>query len=146
MGEVQHSKYSVILLRGFWMERGEHHSFLFQECPCVCVGGWFLVSTIQEAKLYFSRSAISVTPCLFFSIKILFVYRQRGREREREREKHQCVVASYALPTGDLACNPGVGPDQESHQRPSGLQAHVQSTELHQPRLPRVSEPQVPSF
>ena len=31
-------------------------------------------------------------------------------------EKHQCVVASYMPPTGDLACNPGMCPDWESNQ------------------------------
>ena len=31
-------------------------------------------------------------------------------ERERKGEKQQCVVASHAPPTGDLACNPGVCP------------------------------------
>ena len=33
---------------------------------------------------------------------------ERGKEGEREEEKHQCVVASHAPPTGDLACNPGM--------------------------------------
>ena len=31
-------------------------------------------------------------------------------EGETEGEKHQCVAASHAPPTGDLACNPGVCP------------------------------------
>ena len=35
----------------------------------------------------------------------LFIFRQRGRKRER---KYQCMVASCAPPTGDLAHNPGV--------------------------------------
>ena len=33
----------------------------------------------------------------------LFIFRQKGRQGERKGEKHQCVVASHALPTGDLA-------------------------------------------
>ena len=37
-------------------------------------------------------------------------------EREREGEKQQCVVASLATPTGDLAGNPGMCPDWESNQ------------------------------
>ena len=37
-------------------------------------------------------------------------------EAEREGEKHQCVVASWVLPTGDLAHNPGMCPDWESNQ------------------------------
>ena len=37
-------------------------------------------------------------------LKILFIYFWRGeREGEREGEKHQCVLASYMLPTGYLA-------------------------------------------
>ena len=54
-------------------------------------------------------------------------------EGEREGEKHQCVVASHAPPTGDLARSPGKGPDWESTQRPCGLPAGAQSTEPHQP-------------
>ena len=42
---------------------------------------------------------------------ILFIFKDRGRKGEREGEKHQCVVASHALPTGDLA--PGMCPDWE---------------------------------
>ena len=56
-----------------------------------------------------------------------------GREGEREREKHQCVVASHVLPTGDLAHNPGMCPDWESNQLPCGSQSGTQSTEPHQP-------------
>ena len=54
---------------------------------------------------------------------------------EGKGEKHQCVVASHAPPTGDLACNPGMCPDWESNQRPFGSQTGVQSTEPHQPGL-----------
>ena len=53
----------------------------------------------------------------------------------RKKGKHQCVVASCAPLTGDLACNPGMCPDWESNQQPFGLQAGTQSTELHQPGL-----------
>ena len=43
-----------------------------------------------------------------------------GREKERQknsngREKHQ-LVASHTPPTGDLAHNPGMCPDQEPNQ------------------------------
>ena len=48
-----------------------------------------------------------VVSFLFFK-KILFMFRERGKEEEREAKKHQCVVASCAPPTGDLACNPGI--------------------------------------
>ena len=42
------------------------------------------------------------------------------------------MVASHALPTGDLACNPGLCPDWESNPQPFGSQAGAQSTEPHQ--------------
>ena len=56
---------------------------------------------------------------LFFNIlwykniflKILFISREKRKEGEREGEKHQCVVASCAPPSGDLARNPGMCPD-----------------------------------
>ena len=51
----------------------------------------------------------------------------------REGEKHQCVVASHAPPTGDMAHNPGMCPDWELNWRPSGSQASAQCTEPHQP-------------
>ena len=63
--------------------------------------------------------------------KMLFIY--LFRERGKEGEKHQCVVASRAPPTGDLACHPGMCPGWESNQRPFGSQAGTQFTEPHQP-------------
>ena len=48
---------------------------------------------------------------MFFLRFYLFIVRGRGREEEREGEKHQCVVASRAPPTGNLARNPGMCPD-----------------------------------
>ena len=48
----------------------------------------------------------------------LFIFRERGREEE----KYQCVVASHVAPTGDLARNPDMCPDQELNQGPLGLQ------------------------
>ena len=54
---------------------------------------------------------------------------------EEEREKHQCMAASHGTPTGDLAHNPGMCPDQESNRQPFGSPAGAQSTEPHQPRL-----------
>ena len=50
-----------------------------------------------------------------------------------EGKKHQCVVASHAPPTGDLAHNPGMCPDWESNRQPFGSQASTESTEAHQP-------------
>ena len=48
---------------------------------------------------------------------ILFIFRERGREEERERNIHQSG-ASCTPPTGDLAQNPGMCPDQESTDDP----------------------------
>ena len=39
---------------------------------------------------------------------------------------------------GDLACNPGMCPDQESNRHPFGLQNDEQSTEPHQAELKSV--------
>ena len=71
----------------------------------------------------------------------IYLFLERGRGGEREGEKQQCgnMVASHTLPTGDLACNPGMCPDWESNKRPFGLQADTQSTEPHQPGQKRNS-------
>ena len=70
--------------------------------------------------------------CFFFRF-YLFIPRERENEGGRKGEKHQCVVASHAPSTCDLAHNPGMCPDRESNWRPSGSQASAQSTEPHQP-------------
>ena len=51
----------------------------------------------------------------FFFKGFIYSFLEREREGEREGEKHQCVVASHASPTGDLACNPGMCPDWDSN-------------------------------
>ena len=48
-----------------------------------------------------------------FSLRFLCIFRERRKKGEREGEKHQCVVASYVPPTGDLAYNLGMCPDWE---------------------------------
>ena len=68
-----------------------------------------------------------------FSFFIYILERGEGRKGEREEEKHQCVVASCAPPTGDLAHNPGMCPDWESNWRPFSSHASAQSTELQHP-------------
>ena len=66
---------------------------------------------------------------LYFFLRFyLFIFRERGGEGEREGEKHQCVVASCAPPTGDLAGNPGMCPDWELYQRLFGSLARAQYT------------------
>ena len=73
----------------------------------------------QRVGLYLQEAKHSYRE-LFFKIFYLFIFRERGREGERKGEKHQCVVASHAPPTGDLACNPGRSPDWELNRRPLG--------------------------
>ena len=53
----------------------------------------------------------------------------------REGKKYQCVVASHAPPTGDLACNTGVCPDWELNWQSLGSQAGAQSMKPHKPGL-----------
>ena len=55
------------------------------------------------------------------------------------------TVASHTPPTGDLARNPGMCPDQEWNQRPFGSQAGTQSTESHQPGLKSLKENNITS-
>ena len=51
---------------------------------------------------------------LFFKRFYLFIFREG--KGGRKRGKYQFVVASCAPPTGDLAHNPGMCPDQELNQ------------------------------
>ena len=61
-----------------------------------------------QLKLYDFQNIFLI---ILFLKKILYIYfLEREREGEREGEKHQCVVASHILLTGDLACNPGMCP------------------------------------
>ena len=68
-----------------------------------------------------------------------YLLSEREEEREKERERNSNgreiheSVASCMLPTGDLACNPGMCPNWELNQQPLGSQASTQSTEPHQP-------------
>ena len=72
---------------------------------------------------------------LFLNKDFIYLFLDREDGWEKEGEKHQCVVASHAPRTGDLAHNPGMCPDWESNQRPTSLQAGTQSTEPQQPGL-----------
>ena len=103
-------------------------------------------SWISNGVLFLSHSDSSVGKCphltlwkaesfqrtIFFKD---FIYLFLESREGREGEKHQCVAASWAPPTGDLACNSGTCPDRESNQWPLGSQAGAQSTEPHQSGL-----------
>ena len=69
----------------------------------------------------------------FLICYFIYIFGERGRKEEGEGEKCQCVVASRALSTGDLACNPGVCPDWELNWQPFGSQAATQSSQPYQP-------------
>ena len=73
-------------------------------CPCFVL---FYIFKIQGRNIYIFKDFI-----------YLFSERGEGRERETKSEEHQCVVASCAPSTGDLACNPGMCPDWESNWYP----------------------------
>ena len=62
---------------------------------------------------------LSQTLILF---KDFFLFLERVRKGEREGEKHQCMVASQAPPTGDLAYNPSMSP---TRNRTSDHLAHI---------------------
>ena len=74
-----------------------------------------------------------IIPRSLKNIFFIYLFLERGREGETEGENHQCVVASSAPPTGDLAGNPDMCPDWESNQQCFGSQVSTQSTESHQP-------------
>ena len=65
---------------------------------------------MQKIRYPFQRSPHSYSSS-FKDFNYLLL--ERGKEGERKGEKHQCVVASHASPTGDLACNPGMCPNWE---------------------------------
>ena len=83
---------------------------------------------LDTVRAVFLRQTMPYQTGFFFFLRFYYLF----LEREREGEKHQREVAPCAPPTVDLACNPGMCPDWESNQQPSGLQAGAQFTEPHQ--------------
>ena len=70
-----------------------------------------------------------------YFLKKDFIYFQRNGEGGRKRGREMSIgCLSHAPNWGDLARNPGMCPDQESNQGPSGLQARTQCTEPRQTR------------
>ena len=80
----------------------------------------FYVWLIASHQSHLLKTQIRSPYFFFFSFIYLFIFRQRRREGEREGEKHQCVVASHMVPSGDLAHNPVMYPEWELNRRPFG--------------------------
>ena len=76
---------------------------------------------LDKCRTTYIYYLIRTVKLLFFKRFYLSIFREKGREGEKEGEKRQCVVASCAPPTGDLACNPGMCTDWESNQQCFGL-------------------------
>ena len=104
------NSYTTIAFRNKWL----HQDTYFSELKIYVTPFWTL-----NVKLIF---VLVLGLALFFKIHnrffkrfYLFIFRERGRE-ERKGKKHQCVVASHAPQTGDLARNPGMCPHWELNQ------------------------------
>ena len=86
-----------------------------------------------------SKTIFCVFDTSFISI-YLFIF-ERGKWKEKERERNIDVrgkhwsVASGLPPTGDLACNLGMCPDEELNWQPFVLQDDTQPTKPHQSGL-----------
>ena len=66
-----------------------------------------LYSQVEIKIFFFSKQSFG----LFFKKTLFILFLDMGGGGE----KHQCVVASCVLPTGDLARNPGMYPNWESN-------------------------------
>ena len=88
------------------------------------------VSTNSLKTIYFKYLIFSFVFFLFLNFIYLFI--REGEGGRKKGGKHQCVVASWAHPTGNLACNPGMCSDWVWNWWPFGSQPGTQSTELHQ--------------
>ena len=95
---------------------------------------YIFVTPLREDAFY-SWGNITQKLLVWVCFKKYFIYwfSERGEGKEKEWEKHQCVVASHVLSTGDLSYNPGMFPDWESNWWPFGSQAGTQPTEPHKP-------------
>ena len=88
---------------------------------------------INHGWFYIKHGFVCLLRLIIIFLKdCIYLFLERGREGERKGQKHQCVVASRAPPTRDLAHNPGRYPDWKSNQQPFGSQAGTQSTKPHQ--------------
>ena len=104
-----------------WPVDGPFHFSVWREGQgCLLHGaiGRVMWNATANAASYLEFSSV-FNKCLlsFFFLRFyLFTFREKGREREQEGGKHQCVVATHAPPTGDLARNPGMCPDWDSNR------------------------------
>ena len=83
--------------------------------------GYFLFFNLLLSFFRLCEEAKYISLRFHLDRKLFFLlFRERVREGEKGGEKHQCVVASYVPPTGDLASNPDMCPDRELNWRPFG--------------------------
>ena len=85
-----------------------------------------LISCDRPAMLQISLLQMLWWFYRYFLKDFLNLFFGEGKGERKRGEKHQCVVASHAPRTGDLACNPGICPDWESNWRPFDSQAGTQ--------------------
>ena len=73
----------------------------------------------HDFPLFLHNLLLTLTPNSFF-LRFMYLFLERGEGRENERERNinvrEISIASHMPPPGDLACNPGVCPDQESNR------------------------------
>ena len=70
-----------------------------------------------------------------YSFIHLLIFREGKGGRKRGRGTSMCGCLLCTPLTRDLACNPGMCPDQELNQQPFALQSDAQSIEPQQPGL-----------
>ena len=72
----------------------------------------------------------------FIFLKRFYLCLEKGKRREKEKERNIDVRhidwLPLARPQPDLACNPGICPDQEPNQQSFNPQAGAESTKPHQ--------------
>ena len=86
---------------------------------------FLLLPKIENIELYFelfkliyiirTKTILELRHTFSFFKDFIFLFLREGK-RGREEEKHQCVVAYFILPAGDLACNSVMCTNWESNQ------------------------------
>ena len=93
------------MLHVICIKKRKTRSFYYLQIPLPLIHNF--IKFTKGMQINFSNFCIIWFYFYFLKRFYLFNFRERGKEGERG-EKHQCVVASHAPPTGDLACNPGI--------------------------------------